>query len=414
MELEEVTGKLAEHLEHCKMYTATPDEGCTRLPFTKEAREVVDYIKALMGEAQFDEVWEDAAGNVFGRMKGTDSSLPCVMSGSHYDSVVHGGDYDGIGGVMCSIEAARAIKEDGIAHKRDLVIAGFCDEEGMRFGTGYFGSGAMLGHRDAEYTRNFKDADGVSIAEAMKSYGLDPDKIADAAWPEGSIGRMIEAHIEQGPVLDKEGTEIGLVTGIVGIQRYMITVHGRADHAGTTPMDMRMDAVDAASKVISKIADWAREKADGTVATVGVVHVQPCGMNIVSESCEFSVDIRSMNNDNIKDIARRIRAELDRVVPQMGGSYEIATKLVIEPCFMDKDMLDTLEDSCRKHGFSYKRMPSGAGHDSLEIGQVLPTVMVFVPSKDGRSHTPVEFSKYSDLAKASMLMKELMEKELNR
>lgn len=411
-QIEKSTGRIAENLETLKAFTATPDNGCTRLPFTKEAREAVDYLRQVMEDAGL-EVWEDAAGNIFGRLAGSDPSLPCVMSGSHYDSVVNGGDYDGIGGVISSIEVARLLKESGKTFKHDYVVAGFCDEEGMRFGTGYFGSGAMLGHRNPAYCDNFKDADGISIAEAMRGYGLDPEKIGAAAWPEGSIGHMIEAHIEQGPVLDAENIEIGLVTGIVGIQRYVITVHGRADHAGTTPMDMRIDAVEAASKVISKIPDWAREKADGTVATCGVVHVEPCGMNIVPESCEFSVDIRSMNNDNINDITRRIRAALDRETKAIGATYDMDTKLVIEPVALDEDMLNVLEDDCKARGYSYKRLPSGAGHDSLEIGQVLPTVMLFVPSKDGRSHCPVEFSRYSDFAKAAALMTTLIGKLLD-
>lgn len=413
MDIEKVTGRIAQDLEYLKKFTSTPDAGCTRLPFSKEARDAVNYLKNVM-EGIGLEVKEDAAGNVIGILRGTDPSLPCVMSGSHYDSVVHGGNFDGIGGVVCSIEMARQIVDNGLEHKRDLVVVGFNDEEGMRFGTGYFGSGAMLGHRDPEYTRSFRDANGISIAEAMTEYGLDPDKLEDAAWPKGSIGNFVEAHIEQGPVLDQKQIEIGLVTGIVGIQRYMVTVHGRADHAGTTPMDMRLDATDTAAKVISKIADWAREKADGTVATVGFMNVEPGGMNIVAEKVEFTVDIRSMNNDNINDIANRIKAALERECKIMGGSYDIDTKLVITPVELDCDMLNSLEKSCKSRGYSYMRLPSGAGHDSLEIGQQLPTVMVFVPSKDGRSHAPVEFSKYSDLAKASVLMTDLVEELLNK
>ena len=413
MEIEMITGRIAQNLEHLKRYTSTPDAGCTRLPFTKETREAVDYLRKEMEEIGL-EVKEDAAGNVYGILRGTDSSLPCVMTGSHIDSVLHGGNYDGIAGVVCSLEVARQIVEMGLEHRRDLVVIGFMDEEGMRFGTGYFGSGAILGHRNAEYTRQFSDINGVTIAEAMREYGLDPDKVEDAAWPEGSIGNFVEAHIEQGPVLDQKNIEIGLVTGIVGIQRYMVKVYGRADHAGTTPMDMRLDAADVAAKVISKIADWAREKADGTVATVGLIKVPNGGMNIVAEEVEFTVDIRSMNNDNINDIANRIKAALTRECKITGGSFKIDTKLVITPVELSKSMLDKLETSCKTHGFSYMRMPSGAGHDSLEIGQQLPAVMVFVPSRDGRSHTPVEFSKYSDLAKASVLMTDLIADLLNK
>ena len=413
MGIEDVTGRIARDLEHLKQYTATPGNGCTRLPFTKEARDAVNYLKELMTEAGL-EVTEDAAGNVIGTLKGEDPDAPCVMMGSHYDSVVNGGDYDGIAGVICAIEVARILKEEGFVPKRNFVVVGFCDEEGMRFGTGYFGSGAMLGHRDVEYTKKFADTDGVTIYDAMKGYGLDPEKIGEAAWKEGSIGQFLEAHIEQGPVLDAEGTELGLVEGIVGIQRYMVTVHGRADHAGTTPMDMRMDAVDAATKVISKIADWARGKADGTVSTVGYINTVPGGMNIVAEKVEFTVDIRSMNNDNINDITNRIRKALDKEVAEYGGSYEMDNKLTITPVHLSSEMLDFMEADCKERGYTYRRMPSGAGHDSLEIGQTIPTVMIFTPSKDGRSHCPVEFTKYSEFAKASVIMKDLAKHYLEK
>ena len=408
MAIEQMTGRIARDLEYLKRFTSTPGKGCTRLPFTKEAREAVDFLKNLMEEAGL-EVKEDTAGNIFGTLKGKDSTLPCVMMGSHYDSVYNGGDYDGIAGIICGIEVARQLKEQGIKPQRDFVVAGFCDEEGMRFGNGYFGSGAMLGHRDLSYCKRFKDKDDISIYEAMNSYGLIPERIEEAQWEEGSIGKFVELHIEQGPVLDAENVEIGLVDHIVGIQRYMITVEGRSDHAGTTPMDMRKDAVEAATKVISKIPDWAREKADGTVATVGLINTIPGGVNIVAEKVEFTVDIRSKNNDNIEDIANRIRHALERETAEINGSFDMQTKLVITPVELDQELLGIMEKNCKELQYSYKYLPSGAGHDSLEIGQVLPTAMIFVPSKDGRSHCMEEFTKYSDLAKATQVMVGLIE-----
>lgn len=408
MAIEQMTGRIARDLEYLKRFTSTPGKGCTRLPFTKEAREAVDFLKNLMEEAGL-EVKEDTAGNIFGTLKGKDSTLPCVMMGSHYDSVYNGGDYDGIAGIICGIEVARQLQEQGIKPQRDFVVAGFCDEEGMRFGNGYFGSGAMLGHRDLSYCKQFKDKDDISIYEAMKSYGLIPERIEEAQWEEGSIGKFVELHIEQGPVLDAENVEIGLVDHIVGIQRYMITVEGRSDHAGTTPMDMRKDAVEAATKVISKIPDWAREKADGTVATVGLINTIPGGVNIVAEKVEFTVDIRSKNNDNIEDIANRIRHALERETAEINGSFDMQTKLVITPVELDQELLGIMEKNCKELQYSYKYLPSGAGHDSLEIGQVLPTAMIFVPSKDGRSHCMEEFTKYSDLAKATQVMVGLIE-----
>ncbi|MGC6176259.1 Zn-dependent hydrolase [Lacrimispora sp. 38-1] len=408
MNIDEIVSRISEDLEYIKQFTATPGEGCTRLPFTPEARSTVDYLKKIMTEAGL-KVHEDEAGNVFGILEGKDQELPCIMMGSHYDSVVNGGDYDGIAGVISAIEVARLMKENDVKPLHTFVAVGFCDEEGMRFGTGYFGSKAILGQLDAEYCRHYTDKNGVSVYDAMIEYGLEPEKIKGAKWDISKIGSFIETHIEQGPVLDSCGIEIGLVEWIVGIQRYMFTVHGRSDHAGTTPMDMRKDAVDAATKVISKIPDWAREKADGTVATVGYIKTIPGGMNIVAQDVEFTVDIRSKNNDHIIDIVNKINQTLQKEAGAFDGSYESDTKLVITPVKLSDLMLDISEKSCMEHGYSYKRMLSGAGHDALAIGQILPTVMLFVPSKDGRSHCPVEFSKYSDIGKSILVAYDLIQ-----
>lgn len=410
--MERITQRITQNLETLKQFTATPGNGCTRLPFSPEARSAVNYLRDLIVEVGL-RVKEDEAGNIFGILEGEEPNLPCVMSGSHYDSVLHGGDYDGIAGVITALETARLLKESGKKFKRSFVVAGFNDEEGMRFGTGYFGSGAMLGLRDAEYCKKFLDKDGVSIYEAMRNYGLDPEKVQNAKWEEGSIGHFIETHIEQGPVLENQGLEIGLVKGIVGLHRHMFTVHGRADHAGTTPMDMRLDAVDVATKVIAKIADWAREKNDGTVATVGYMNVLPGGINIVAEKVIFSVDIRSLNMANIEDITAKIDVALAEETKKIGSRFDKETKLVIQPVKLSEKMLNILEEATKAHQFSYKRLPSGAGHDSLEIGQKIPTVMIFVPSKEGRSHTPVEFTEYHYFSKAAVLQQELAEQLLD-
>lgn len=411
MELDKIAGRIRNDLKQLEQFTATPGNGCTRLPFTKEARAAVDFIKITMAQAGLL-VKEDAAGNVFGILEGEDPDAPCVMMGSHYDSVVNGGNFDGIAGVVGAVETARQLKERGVRLKKNYVAAGFCDEEGVRFSTGFFGSGAMMGSRDTEYCRCVTDTNGISIYEAMKEYGLDPEKVGDAKWKDGSIGYFLETHVEQGPVLDAENIELGLVDCIAGIQRYMVTVKGRADHAGTTPMNMRQDAVEAAAKVISVIPGWARDFEDGTVATVGYVNAFPGGMNIVAERAEFSVDIRSGNNAHIDEIAKKMREALDAAVAVYGGSYEIVDKLKITPVSMSDRLISAAEQACRARGFSYKKMASGAGHDAQEIGQSVPSVMIFVASKDGRSHCPVESSRYEDLAKASVVATDLAERLL--
>jgi allantoate deiminase len=407
MDLEQITGNLQKNLEALHQYSATPGNGTTRLPFTKEARAAVDHIKAMMAEAGL-KIREDEAGNVFGVLEGSDPSLPAVMTGSHFDTVTNGGNFDGLAGIITGIEIARQIRQKGDTLKRNLVVAGFCDEEGMRFGTGYFGSKAILGQVTQEDLHRYKDKDNVSIYQAMKGYGKAPEDLPKAKWDLKTIGAFIEAHIEQGPVLYQSGKELGLVECIVGIQRYIVTVRGRSDHAGTTPMDMRIDAVETATKVISKIPDWAREKGDGTVATTGFVQVLPGGMNIIAEEVQFSVDVRSRNNANIQDIAAKIRAELDTVCARNGATYTMDSKLTITPVNLSESMLAKLEQNCKSRGFSYRRMISGAGHDALAIGQLLDTVMVFVPSKDGRSHCPVEWTEYRDIAKAVLIIYDLI------
>ena len=401
MNMEAMTRRIMLDLRTLSKHTATPDSGCTRLPFTKEAKAAKEFIRYLMCDAGL-KAMDDGAGNIFGVRKGKNPDAPCIMMGSHYDSVINGGNFDGIAGVVCAVEVARLLEENNIELEADFVVAGFNDEEGMRFGTGYFGSKTMLGEMTAEDCEKFKDKDGISIAEAMKEWDLDHTKIEEYKWDVSKIGKFIEIHIEQGPVLDAEKIELGLVECIVGMQRYMVTVNGRADHAGTTPMDMRLDAVDVATKVVSKLADLARSKNDGTVATTGFFRTTPCAMNVVAEKVEFSMDIRSKNNDNINDIFSEIKNLLDKECAFCNATYEIEEKLSILPCDLDEAMLNSLETACKNRGYSYKRMLSGAGHDALAIGQLLPTVMVFVPSKDGRSHCPVEHSENEDLAKAAV------------
>lgn len=401
--------RISKNLLDLSVFTATPGEGCTRLPFSKETREAADYLKKEMACAGLT-VHEDCAGNVIGVRPGLDSSKPAIVCGSHYDSVYNGGNYDGIAGVVEGIELARILRDEGKILPVDFVAAAFMDEEGCRFGTGYFGSYSVLGEMDVNQCKKHADRDGITVYDAMKSYGIDPEKIADAAWPKGRIGHYIEMHIEQGPVLDAKKIDLGLVDCIVGIQRYLITVNGRADHAGTTPMDMRMDAVDAGAKVISRIADLAREAGEGTVATVGYVTSAPGAVNIVANSMTFSVDIRSTKGEIIDGVAEEIRRLLGEETSRWGMSYTMKSTLSITPCHLSPAMLNLMEDSCRQHGFSSVRMPSGAGHDALAIGQFYDTVMLFVPSQNGRSHCPEEYTDASCFGEAAEVLYDLVTK----
>jgi allantoate deiminase len=351
---------------------------------------------------------EDAAGNLIGTMGGSDPSLPALIVGSHYDTVTNGGNFDGPAGIMTGIEIARLLRLENRSLKRNFVVIAFCDEEGLRFGTAYFGSKSLLGQWSQDDLRRYKDRDGVSVYQAMEDYGLPPEDLPQAAWDLSGIRAYIEMHIEQGPVLYRGGEELGLVECIVGIQRYMVTVKGRTDHAGTTPMDMRIDPVETAAKVIAKISGWAREKGEGTVATTGFIKATPGGVNIVAGELQFSVDLRSRNNDVIEDMAAKIRVSLEEAGKTNGATYTMDRQLAISPVALNRDMLERLEKSCKRRAYSFRRMISGAGHDALAIGQALDAAMVFVPSKDGRSHCPEEWTEYEDIAKAVAVIRDLI------
>lgn len=399
--------RIEKNLKDFAAFTASPDQGCSRLAFSKEAKQGGRELKELMEDANLI-VFEDGVGNIFGTRKGRDPKKPAILCGSHYDSVFNGGNFDGIAGVMAAIEIAKLLDENDISLDRDYIVAAFMDEEGTRFGNGCFGSRAIVGEVDDDEINNFTDKDGVSIRKAMTSYGLDPDDIKSVIWDKDRIGAFLELHIEQGPVLDQKNIELGIVNGIVGVERYMITVKGRADHAGTTPMDMRKDAVDIAAKLISKLPDFANEAGHGTVATTGLINVKPGGMNIVASEVEFSVDIRSIDKDVVSEVYGKITSLLDQLTKEVGASWEARKTLDAEVTMMDQDLIDKLVGYANDRGYSNITMPSGAGHDAMILGKYKPTAMVFVPSVNGRSHSPEEFTPYEYFEKAINVLYDLV------
>ncbi len=391
--------RIQQDLNTLANFGGSMTEGVTRLPFTKEARECVDYLKQQMTEAGMT-VWEDVVGNVYGKLEGSDPQAPAVMMGSHYDTVLKGGAFDGIAGVVSAIEVARLIRDSGVKLKNSFIAVGFNDEEGLRFNSSYLGSEAMLGRVNVEYIKQMKDRDGISMYEAIKGYGNDPEALHTAKLDASKIKAFFEIHIEQGPVLDATGIELGLVDCIVGIRRFRVTIEGRADHAGTTPMDMRHDANETATKVISKLYDCARSQGDGTVATVGYMKVIPGGVNIVPQEVSFVAEFRSRNISSIDHLEALLKTSLQEESPKARTPYTIEKTQDSKPVYLSELLLDRLEEACKGAGFSYQRMLSGAGHDAQPIASEIDTVMVFVPSKDGRSHCPVESSRFEDLAKA--------------
>ena len=396
-ELKLIEDNIIKALDALQEFTATPGCGVTRFPYSKEARDACSYLKKLM-EAVGLAVRMDNSGAVIGRLEG--KSPATIMIGSHFDSVKHGGAYDGIAGVVCAIEVARLLKESGTELGYSLEVIATNDEEGARFNVGLFTGKVLLGQLSSEDLKAQVDADGVSVYQAMAAYGLKPEEIAE--HKRDDIKAFIEIHIEQGPVLEAEHKEIGIVDVIVGIKRARIRINGRADHAGTMPMHMRKDALEQATKVISKIGDRARLFRN-CVATVGYLQVEPNVMNIIPQSVTFVVDIRGVDEETIMTQYYSLLADLDKMSLESGLTYDVENLLYAEPVRMDEEIKCHFETSCIERQYDYMHLPSGAGHDAQIFGAQLPAAMLFVPSAGGRSHCPEEKSEAKDLAKAVLV-----------
>lgn len=390
--------RIKNDIEQLSRFNATPGNGLARWSFTKEDRGAREYIKQQMESAGL-KVYEDAAGTVVGRLEGKLKGAPVIMVGSHFDSVKNGGNFDGPAGVVAGLEIARVIKENNYTLRYPLEFVAMIEEEGTRFGGGLLGSRAMAGKVTKEELENFKDQEGISMAQAMRDFGFDPEKIHDAVRNPGTLKAFIELHVEQGPVLEKNKKDIGIVEYIVGIDLLEISVKGRPDHAGTTPMDMRIDALDAAASVISSISGFAKDAGEGTVTTVGILNLLPGAANIVPGEVVFTVDIRSKKSNCIKEVGQSIRNELDKVSRKKGVTYTMVKKLAAQPVKLDDKIISCLEENCDILGLSKQKILSGAGHDAMVMAGITDVGMVFVPSKNGRSHCPEEWTDYEDLQK---------------
>lgn len=402
----DIAQKIEKMLDELKQFNSTPHDGITRLPFTREAKAAADYIEDRMREAGLV-THQDQSGAVIGRIEGESSKT--IIVASHYDSVMNGGAFDGIAGVVCGIQIARQLLGEKYRFKYSLEVIATNDEEGARFKSGFFTTKAMLGKIDINELNTLKDSDGVTLYKAIKAYGLVPEALVDAKRDLENILAFVEIHIEQGPVLEKSGKDIGIVDSIVGIRRSVVTIYGQADHAGTTPMDMRHDAMEAAAKIISKIGNIARQYPKA-VATVGSIKALPNEVNIICRQVSFSVDIRAEDEEVIAKIFEQIERVINEVCKNSDTDYTVKNTLSVSPAKMNNVLKRLIEDSCLSKRYSYMYLNSGAGHDSLEAASSVPTAMLFVPSINGRSHCKEENTDYKKLAMAAEIFKDVIKK----
>ena len=396
--------RIQKDIETLAQFSCVEGIGCTRFTYTKEFAQARDYIISEMKAAGLT-VREDAVGTVIGRLEGKNPNAPILMTGSHFDTVKTGGRFDGPAGVTAALETARTLHDEGFVPECPIEFVALPEEEGARFGGGLMGSRAMCGKLTQAEVDTYKDWDGVTIAEAMKGYGLDPTKIAEAKRTPGEIGTFIELHIEQGPILENNRTDVGIVEAIVGLRCLNVTVTGRSDHAGTTPLNMRADTMLATAKAIVAATEKAKELNDGTVVTFGRVETIPGAFNIVAKETNFNIDCRSRGIESVNTVIDVIRTSLERSVAENPGlSFEMEEKTSALPVQMKAEVQELLEKHAAELNISTRKMLSGAGHDAMIMGALCDVAMVFVPSKDGRSHVPEEWTDYADLQKGVELV----------
>jgi allantoate deiminase len=384
-------------IEGLDQFTATPGRGTTRLTYSPEFRKASDFLRAQM-EAAGLTVREDAIGNLIGRLEGTHADLAPVLVGSHFDSVPNGGKFDGPAGVVAGIEVAFLFKERGLKPERPIEIIAMIEEEGTRFGGGLVASRILTGGLDTASLDAMPDDDGISMAQAMAAYGLDPTQAHRAVLEPASVHAFLELHIEQGPVLEAHGEDVGIVERIVGMAQSKATFRGQAGHAGTTPMNIRRDALVGAVGALSRLPDLARAVGQDAVLTVGKLEVRPGGANVIPDLVTFTVDIRAPGEEVVRTLIDQTRA----VVEDAGGNgltVEIEEQLFVPPTPLSAELHGKLSRHADALGLKSRTMVSGAGHDAMIMAGFAPTGLVFVPSRGGISHAPEEWTDYEQLAR---------------
>lgn len=398
--------RIEQHIELLSRFTATPGAGVTRLTYSQEDLQARNYIKEKMVEYDLT-VTEDGFGNIFGKLEGTLPDAPSVIVGSHFDSVPNGGAYDGAAGVVVGLEVAALFKENNLKPAYPLEIIALVEEEGSRFGGGLMGSRGMMGLLTAEDFKTLADNDGVLAVDAMADIWVNPanEKKRDPK----TIKAFLELHIEQGPILEETNIQIGVVEAIVGLTQLEVTVQGQAGHAGTTPMDRRSDALVSAAQIIASLPGIASGEGQGTVITTGRLNVFPNGANVIPDKVVFSVDIRSGKEEHVLNAVRKVE---ELIVQQDGNGIRtsIEQQLYIEPKELDSSIRSLLKEASDHLEIPYCSINSGAGHDAMVFSDYTACGMVFIPSKDGLSHCPEEWSDPGHLADGTTIIYEAVKR----
>ena len=383
-------GTVAGDLARAARFGALPDGGIARFAWTPELAEVTEWVAEEL-QALGLEPELDPAGNLIARWPAPEGKA--VMVASHLDTVPAGGAFDGVAGVLAAVEAVRILRGSGFEPARPVWVGAFMDEEGTRFRTALFGSRAFAGH-DVTPSLDARDRDGVTLREAIAARGMDPDRVGDAARVH-ELAAYLEMHVEQGPVLCASGRRLGVVESITGVMGFSVTVEGEANHAGTTPADLRRDALVGAARMILALRDRAREHTE-VRATVGRITTLPGAITVIPGECRFSVDLRPSTVEVYEPARTWLYDMVERIAAEERLTARVQCDYALEPSPLDETVVEALEASAVDAGVEPMRMWSGAGHDAMVIAPHAPAGMIFVPSRDGISHSRHEWTDPAD------------------
>lgn len=399
MDIRVDAGRLRADLEALAEFGRDPKGGISRPSFSRADLEAREWLKGRIAAAGLA-CREDGAGNIFGRLEGPGKT---VMTGSHIDTVLNGGMFDGSVGVLGALECLRRIKEEGLPPARALEMASFTDEEGNLVGD-FLGSRAFLGLLDRDAIRNGRTSFGRPLADVLEGTGFTIDGILAAHNGRPELDAYLELHIEQGPILDDEGIPVGVVEAIAG-KRYLLgSFTGAASHAGTTPLELRRDAFLGLADMALRSTRHVAANHYGAMVTIGKVAVHPGSFSIVPGRAEFSLDYRSSSPEVLRDLDRELASIAEDVAATRGLTFAAKILDATEPVFVPERLLGILEGECGRLGTPFLRVRSGAGHDAQILASACDAGMIFIPSPDGASHSPEEAIRWDDLEKGANVL----------
>ena len=398
--------RIMAHLQTLGSVGQVPGIGLWRRPYTPGYKEALELLTDWMTEAGLV-VRCDEIGNLIGRLPGKKTNQGIICTGSHLDTVKNGGWFDGALGIVAAIEIARVLKEEYGNPNQPLDVMAFIGEEGSWFPFGCFGSRAMVGELSQDDLR-WANEDRITLAEAMKKEGYNSELITLAHRPDNEVKAFIELHIEQGRIMYDANVPVGVVQSIVGLRQIKTTMCGRADHAGTTAMNSRYDAMVGAAEMITRATALVKETDNVGVITFGQVSVKPNMANVTADKVEIVADIRHPNIQTLDKICQEVQNIYDSVAQKR--SLQVSSSLVVDnvPVDMDPNLVNLITCCAEQLGIPHQPMYSGAGHDAMVLARHYPTAMIFVPSRDGRSHSPEEWTDIRDIEQGSRVLAEVL------